>query len=198
MVHQFPRRTLENFHRRWQIISDLVASFDLWVGRSNACCRICSQQKQPKILQHIIYLRDSFMLCLCHAHPQLPTNLLALSPGVFQISSRPETSAPGSLRCLWQRSTVALVHGTTGGDRHNEATNSSQLQALIFRCFPRICHGMIPRERRRWWKNGCIQMLSPTVLRSRPVTAQQVPVPNVLKQLVSGQFCDIWCYVNGC
>lgn len=64
---------------------DLVASFDLWVGRSNACCRICSQQKQPKILQHIIYLRDSFMLCLCHAHLQLPTNLLALSSGVFQI-----------------------------------------------------------------------------------------------------------------
>lgn len=66
---------------------------------------------------------------------------------------------------------------------HNEATNSSQLQALIFRGFPRICHGMIPREHRRWWKNGCIQMWSPTALRSRPVTAQQVPVPNVLKQL---------------
>lgn len=43
---------------------DLVASFDLWVGRSNACCRICSQQKQPKRLQHIIYLRDvMFMSC---------------------------------------------------------------------------------------------------------------------------------------
>lgn len=186
MVHQFLAELWRNF------IDDGKSWWTWWLlstsglaGRTHSVEFVASRNNRRD--HNISWI---FEIRLCYVYVMHICNFL---PIFWHFHRGCLCRVPGSLRCLWQRSTVALVHGTTGGDRHNEATNSSQLQALIFRCFPRICHGMIPRERRRWWKNGCIQMLSPTVLRSRPVTAQQVPVPNVLKQLVGGQFCDIWC-----
>ena len=114
MVHQFLAELWRNF------IDDGKSWWTWWLlstsglaGRTHAVEFVASRNNR-----RYYNISFTFEIRLCYVYVMHIRNFLPIfwhfHRGFFK-SSRPETSAPGSLRCLWQRSTVALVHGTTGG-----------------------------------------------------------------------------------